>query len=125
MSWNYRVFKTQYASRVILDAFRNKEPHFEQNFTIREVYYSDDELSQNPIRMISAGDCGISSSGETLDELWEDLHHMLLAFEKPVLTPHDIPGYQYDKDEIPYDNPPTRTTLVEGENADGTPNESK
>lgn len=107
MGWNYRVFRTQYQIKFI----REKEPHLEEYFTIREAYYPD-ELNQEPVTAISASDCAVFPSGETADELWKDLQRLQLAFQKPTLTPHDIPGYQYEKDEIPYDDTTTNITTT-------------
>ena len=108
MTWNYRVFKTQYSVKYI----REKTPHLEEYFTIREVYYEDD----GTITGISGGDCGVHATGTTLDELGEDLHHMTIAFTKPVLTPLDIKGYTYDHEEVPYEN--NEQTKETTENAD-------
>ncbi len=79
MSWNYRVFKTQYRIRLT----RGKEDFIEEYFTIREVYYDDEEN----ITGISGGDCGVHPSGNTSDELWKDLEKMKIAFQKPILSP--------------------------------------
>ena len=95
MTWNYRIFKTQYDVKFL----RGRDSHLEEYFTIREVYYEDD----GSITGISGGDCGVHASGTTYEELSEDLHKMTIAFTKPVLTPLDIKGYTYDKEEIPYE----------------------
>jgi hypothetical protein len=81
---------------------REKEPHFEQVVTIREVYYDDD----GNITMCSASDCGISPKGDSVEELREDINKMWKSLVKPVLIPKDIPGYQYEEDEIPYEDDP-------------------
>lgn len=96
--WNYRVFQTQYQIKFI----REKEPHLEDVFTIHEVYYDDDDK----ITLISADSRGISPSGDTSAGLRGDIQKMLRAVTKPILTPKDIPGYVYEKDEIPYGDTP-------------------
>lgn len=97
MSTNYRVFHTQYAVQYA----REKTPHMEQWYTIRDVYYDDEDGS---IIGCSAGDVLIGGQGDTLEGLRGDLQKMLRAFSHPVLTPKDIPGYRYERDEIPFDD---------------------
>jgi hypothetical protein len=96
MPWNYRIVKTQYN----ITLSRKKDPFIEEVFTIREVYYDD----EGHIILWSSGETGIAPQGTTQDELRDDLYKMLEAFTKPVLTPLDLPGYEYDEKnkELPY-----------------------
>lgn len=96
--WNYRAFQTQYSVKFI----RQKEPHLEQVFTIREAYYDD----EGKITMISASDCGISPKGDSYEELQEDIAKMQGALLKPTITPKNVPGYIYSSDEVPYNESP-------------------
>ena len=95
MSWNYRVFRTQYRTRLT----REKEYHLEEHWTFREVYY-DDETQE--ITGISSGIIGISPSGTNLEELRGDIDKMWKALVKLPLTPRNVSGYIYDENEIPF-----------------------
>lgn len=85
MSWNYRVFKTRHVAGTI----------DEVSFDIREVHYDDDGVIE------SATYGGVAPVGLTVKELQSDITLMQVAFTKDVVTPKDIPGYEYDGFEVP------------------------
>lgn len=70
MTWNYRIIRRQF-------------PSGGYEYSFHEVYYKRDRViefwSSNPI----------APHGETVKELKTDHHHMLLAFDKPVLEEQD------------------------------------
>lgn len=94
MSWNYRVFRTQYQVKYT----REKVPHLEEVYTFREIYYD----AGGQITLMSCDEAGIAPAGESLEELRQDLQKIQEALAKPVLTPLDVPGYIYTDDEVPY-----------------------
>lgn len=65
-SWNYRIIKT----------IRDKEPFYR----IHEVYYDDngeiEGWTEEPVLPY----------GETVEELREDIHYFLQAFQQPILA---------------------------------------
>ena len=65
MNWNYRIIK---------------DYDYESYYVIREVYYGKD----GTIKYWS--DDPIGPTGDTVDELKEDLELMASAFNKPVLV---------------------------------------
>jgi hypothetical protein len=88
MSWNYRVFQTQFSEwgGEIL-------PHY----TIRDAYYTEAGVLYG----INASASGAAPSSTSVEGLQQDLRAMADALTRPVLTPHDIPGYVYDPGEVP------------------------
>lgn len=74
MSWNYRVIR----QKVIVD-----DEEFD-SFAIHEVYYDEDgkpgSITSDPVE----------PSGQTLQELGEDLRRMVAALNKPVLEYDDF-----------------------------------
>ena len=86
MSWNHRVFHTRHTYGTICS----------ESFTIREVFY---DATMQAIEMISEEES--SPFGETVEELESDLRRMILALCKPILTPQDVPGYEYGLLEVP------------------------
>ena len=89
MSWQYRIFHTRYAIGVGLPA--------EESFAMREVLYTSDG------RVAGISREKVAPEGETLEMFIVDLAAMRLACTLPVLTPDDVPDYQYDTYEVPLD----------------------
>lgn len=71
MHWNYRVVKK--------NVYMGKTISSEVQFGIYEAYYND----KDEPTMITTDN--IAPYGETVEELKDDLTHMMLALEKPVL----------------------------------------
>ena len=77
MSWNYRVFKKVW-------------PSGEIEFSIRETYYPDGaDPAQTTMHKLGYTASPARPSGETLDELEDDLKKMLDALQKPILEPEE------------------------------------
>ena len=74
--WNYRVVKSQRE--------REDGPATCTEYTIREVYYNDDET------IYAMSQEGMSAYGETLEEVKENATTMLEAFKAPVLNEWEI-----------------------------------
>lgn len=70
MSWNYCVTKQ---THTFADGYK------ETTYVIREAYYNSDGS------IWAVTQKATWALGETLDELRDDLEHMLSALEKPVL----------------------------------------
>ncbi len=75
--WNYRVVR---------EVCPIPGDETEDVFTIREVFYDDD----NKPEMWSSDPCG--PQGQTHDEIRSDLGFMMLALEQPVIEMSDLPG---------------------------------
>jgi hypothetical protein len=71
MSWNYRI--------MTLDGGKT--------FEIHEVYYTSGG------KLSSYTENAISPTGDSITELMGDLTYMMEAFNKPILTPQDFPGF--------------------------------
>jgi hypothetical protein len=72
MSWNYRV--------VVKADKQGQDPYF----TVTELYYG----KNSTLTSILEGD--ITPMGGTLEELKEDLEHMLEALDKPIVYYKDF-----------------------------------
>jgi hypothetical protein len=73
MSWDYRVVR-----------------HIDKDdvsYAIHEAYYDDEA---NPDKATSITQCAIDPTGATLEELQEELAHIRLALDKPVLNFKDF-----------------------------------
>jgi hypothetical protein len=71
MRWNYRI--------MTLDGGKT--------FEIHEVYYTSDG------KLSSYTENATSPTGDSITELMGDLTYMMEAFNKPILTPQDFPGF--------------------------------
>lgn len=81
MTWNYRVFEVKY--------------HNETYYELREVYY--DEQGE----VIGYTPEGTSPLSEDMIGLQQDMDHMLLALDKPILKDEDFPQFKdhFEEDE--------------------------
>jgi len=104
MAWNYRVFHTRW---------QLPDEEAIDSFTIREAYYAPERGDALYAITASRGGCR-GPAGSTRTELMKDLARMQEAFARPVLTPADIPGYQYAPYEIPLDTDPASQPAVVG-----------
>ena len=77
MTWNYRVRKQSLTSN---------GDDFEDVYDIIEVYYDHDDN-------VDMWSDAVGPSGNTLDELRDDLHMMVAALNSPVLDAAELPGY--------------------------------
>lgn len=80
MSWNYRVVR-----------------HYDElgsNVEFHEIYYEDE--AQKVVKCWSGP---VRPWGEDLDDLTNDLNHMLEALGKPILEAGDLPKGEDDDDE--------------------------
>lgn len=68
MSWNYRVVK-----------------HTSENFGVVEDYYKIHEVFYNKSGNIHLWSDSVEPHGLSKEELKQDLHMMLEAFDKPIL----------------------------------------
>ena len=91
MTFNYRAFRTRYEYQ------SGENTWTEDHYTIREIYYDEEKN----IVGCTGSDVGISPGGETLAELQQDIQLMLRDSTWPTLTPRDIPGYEYERNEVP------------------------
>lgn len=78
MAWSYRVIRH-------VDSRHSVAPAKQVGFSIREVYYDDED------RMNATTKDPSSPYGDTLEELRNDLKHMLEALDAPVVNWDDIP----------------------------------
>lgn len=89
MSWNYRVIKTklQYVDETTIGHPVGETEHY----TIREVYYDEngkpDGYTSNPIKPEAFMEFEDSTP---IDDIRWQLKNMLVALDKPVLTPEDF-----------------------------------
>lgn len=67
-SWNHRVME-------------HKGLNNEKFYAIHEVYYEDDVVESWTL-----GEEGMAPFGDTAEELTSDLHHMIEAAKKPILS---------------------------------------
>ena len=73
MSWNHRIVKRSYTN-----------PKWDDTYSIHEAHYDED----GPAHSITEE--AIVPSGETPEELKEELEMMLKAFDEPILNYEDF-----------------------------------
>lgn len=71
--WNYRVVR---------HAFEDSD---ETELRIHEVYYDEDNS------IVTSTVDGMAAMGDTVEELEQDLQHMLHALKKPILDYTEMP----------------------------------
>jgi hypothetical protein len=72
MTWNYRVLREEFGNGETL--FRFVEAYYDEDGNIENWCYADAQM------------------GDTRDELYQDLQHMLISFEhRSVLEKSDLP----------------------------------
>ena len=91
--WEYRAFQTRYRYSVNPQSL-DDGVKYEDDFSIRTVFFDSEN---NPV---AVGGKPIVPVGDTLTGLQDMLRLMLSDSTWPVITPRDVPGYEYDPGEV-------------------------